>query len=153
MGKISLLYVVSFCLLLCAAPAMAEINWLKLDEGKSLSASEGKPIIIDFFFGKGCPRCENLDKKVYHNPDIAKKITDDFIPVRVDLTKKLTEQETALGNQYNFRNDCLLLFLDHKGNIIKDSGGKNLCFAREIEPEQFILYLDYIKEEYKEHKF
>ncbi len=152
MVKRCLLYAFSFCLLLTAVPAMAEIKWMTLDEGRSRAATEHKPMIVDFFYGKGCSRCENLEKKVYQNSDIAKRISDDFIPVRVDLTKKLSEEETALGNQYNFKNDCLLIFLDDKGNIIKGPGEKNLCFAREIEPEQFNQYLDMIEEGYKSHK-
>src|SRR5208337_339021 len=107
MTKRSLLYVISFFLLLTAVPARAEIKWLTLDDGRSRAASEQKPMIVDFFYGKGCSRCENLEKKVYENPDIAKRISNDFIPVRVDLTKKLTDEETDLGNQYNFKKDCL----------------------------------------------
>ncbi len=137
------------CLFFAAMPAIAEMQWYKLDEGLKMAASEHKPVIIDFFYGKGCPRCEFLQKQVYDNPAIAKKISDNFVPVRVDLTKKLTAEETALGNQYDFKNDCLLLFLDDNGKIIKAPTGKKLCFADSIEPEQFMQYLDMVKERYK----
>ncbi len=149
MAKRGLVFIVFFCVLLAALPAMAEIHWYQLDEGLKKAASEHKPVIIDFFYGKGCPRCEFLQKQVYDNPAIAKKISDDFIPVRVDLTKKLSDEETALGNQYDFKNDCLLLFLDHDGKIIKGPEGKRLCFADSIEPEQFMQYLDMVRERYK----
>ena len=149
MVKRGLVFVVFLYVLAVAVAAMAEIHWYSLDEGLKTAASEQKPIILDFFYGKGCPRCESLQKNVYNNPVIAKKISDDFIPVRVDLTKKLTAEETALGNQYDFKNDCLLLFLDHDGKIIKGPAGKKLCFVDSIEPEQFMQYLDMVREGYK----
>ncbi len=149
MDKRVVMFAASICLLLVAMPAIAAIHWYTLDEGLKMAASEHKPVIIDFFYGKGCPRCEFLQKQVYDNPAIAKKISDDFVPVRIDLTKKLSAEETALGNQYDFKNDCLLLFLDNNGKIIKGPGGKKLCFVDSIEPEQFMQYLDMVREGYK----
>lgn len=121
------------------------IKWLPLKEGMEKAKVEKKPMIVDFFFGKGCPRCEALQKGVYDNPTIAKKIMDDFVPIRVDLTKKLSPEEERLGNQYDFKNDCLLLFLDPQGTIIKDPSGKRLCFVENVEAEWFVKYLDMIK--------
>lgn len=149
MDKRCVMFAALICLFFAAMPAIAEIHWYKLDEGMKMAANEHKPVIIDFFYGKGCPRCESLQKQVYDNPALAKKIADDFVPVRVDLTKKLTAEETALGNQYDFKNDCLLLFLDHNGKIIKGPAGKKLCFVDSIEPEQFMQYLDMVREGYK----
>jgi thioredoxin-related protein len=131
------------------APATAEIQWLPLREGMEKAKAEKKPMIVDFFFGKGCPRCEALQKGVYDNPAIAKKIMDDFVPIKVDLTKKLSPEEEKLGNQYDFKNDCLLLFLDPQGTIIKDPSGKKLCFAENVEPDWFIKYLDMIRQQQK----
>lgn len=123
----------------------AEIKWVTLKEGVEKAKIEKKPMIVDFFFGKGCPRCEVLEKAVYSDASIARKVMDDFIPIRVDLTKTLTPEEEKLGNQYDFKNDCLLLFLDHEGNVMKDPGGKRLCFIDTVEPEAFIRYLDFVK--------
>jgi len=127
--------------------AKAEITWFPLKEGMEKARAEKKPMIVDFFFGKGCPRCEALQKGVYDNPKISQKIMDDFVPIRVDLTKKLSPEEEKLGNQYDFKNDCLLLFLNPQGVIIKDPLGKKLCFAENVEPEWFIKYLDMIKQQ------
>jgi len=131
------------------APAAAEIQWLPLKEGMEKAKDEKKPMIVDFFYGKGCPRCEALQKGVYDNPAIAKKIMDDFVPIKVDLTKKLSPEEEKLGNQYDFKNDCLLLFLDPQGTIIKDPSGKKLCFVENVEPDWFIKYLDMIRQQQK----
>jgi thioredoxin-related protein len=127
------------------AAASDEIKWFSLNAGMEKAKAEKKPMIVDFYFGKGCPRCEALQKGVYDNPTIAKKIMDDFIPIRVDLTKPLTDEEKKLGNKYDYKNDCLLLFLDDKANIIKDPSGKSLCFVSSVDAEWFVKYLDMIK--------
>jgi thioredoxin-related protein len=129
----------------CTAFASDEVKWFSLKEGMEKAKTENMPMIVDFFYGKGCPRCEKLETGVYSNPAIAKKIMADFVPIRVDLTKKLSKEEEALGKSYDFKNDCMLLFLDAQGNIIKDPGGKRLCFVDYVEPNAFIQYLDMIK--------
>ncbi|MBF0557665.1 MAG: thioredoxin family protein [Nitrospirae bacterium] len=145
----NLVFIACFYVLFAAAPAVAEIHWYSLADGLKMAAGENKPVLVDFYFGKGCPRCESLQKNVYDNPAIGKKISDDFIPVRIDLNKKLTAEETALGNQYDYKNDCLLLFLDQSGKLVKGPGGKKLCFADAIDPELFIQYLDMVRAGYK----
>lgn len=128
-----------------AFAASGEIQWVKLKHGMERAKAEKKPVIVDFFFGKGCPRCEILQKEVYGNPAIAKKIMDDFIPIMVDLTKSLTAEEEELGSKYDFKNDCLLLFLDYNLDLYKDPSGKRLCFIDKVDPDEFIGYLDMIK--------
>ncbi len=146
MKRLGALVFIGIVVLSAYAFGAGEINWLPLKEGMEKAKAEKKPMIVDFFFGKGCPRCEALQKGVYDNPAIAKKIMDDFVPIRVDLTKKkLSPEEEKLGNQYDFKNDCMLLFLDSGGNIIKDPSGKKLCFTENVEPEWFVKYLDMIR--------
>jgi thioredoxin-related protein len=144
-----LLAVIAVLVMSSQAFGASGVKWVSLKEGMAKAKTEKKPMIVDFFFGKGCPRCEQLEEGVYNNPAIAKKIMDDFIPIRVDLTKKLTAEEEKLGNQYDYKQDCLLLFLDSGGAIIKDPSGKRLCFAENVDPEWFIKYLDIVKKQQK----
>lgn len=127
------------------AVAADGVRWLTLSEGSARAKLEKKPMIVDFFFGKGCPRCEILEQGGYGDPAIAKRIMADFIPIRVDLTKELTKDEKALGDKYNYKNECLLLFLDSEGNIIKDPGGKPLSCATVIDSELLGRYMDTVK--------
>ena len=137
--------VILFALLFTSSAFAAEgVKWQTLTEGMAKAKAEKKPVIVDFFFGKGCPRCEFLDKEIYHNPAIAKKIMDDFVPIRIDLTKKLSAEEQSLGEKYDFKNDCLLLFLDREGKLVKE-GSKRLCFIDKVDPEEFMRYLDAAK--------
>jgi len=148
--KLWILAVTAVLLLSYHAFGFSEIKWFPLKEGMEKANAENKPMIVDFFFGKGCPRCEALQKGVYDNPTIAKKIMDDFIPIRVDLTKKkLSPEEEKLGNLYDFKHDCLLLFLDPQGGIIKDPSGKKLCFVENVEPDWFVKYLDMVRQQPK----
>jgi len=120
------------------------VKWFTLKEGTAKARAEKKPMCVDFFYGAGCPRCEKLEKGIYSDPQISKKINDDFVPIFIDLTKPLTKEEEDLGNTYDYKNDCLMLFLDPEMNIIKDPSGRKMCFVDHIEPEIFIAYLDMI---------
>lgn len=147
-----LLLVAVYILVACSYSYSADgLQWFSLKEGFAKAKLEKKPCIVDFFFGPGCPRCERMQKYVYNDPVIAKKIMDDFVPIRIDLNKPLTEEEDALGKKFDYKMDCLLLFLDYNGEVITDTLGKRLCFADSVDPEWFVSYLDMIKKQY-EHK-
>lgn len=137
---LTLILMVSFCV-----SASAEVKWYSLKEGMEKAKVEKKPVIVDFFFGKGCPRCEAIQKTVYDNAEISKKIMDDFIPVRVDLSKKLAPDEKALGDKFDYKDECLLLFLDYNGNVINGPKGQRLCFIDNVEPASFIENLEFVK--------
>ena len=47
--------------------------------------------------------------------------------------------------KYDYKSDCLLLFLDYDGNVIKNPEAGRMCFPDKIEPEVFIKYLDSVK--------
>lgn len=127
------------------------IKWHSLKAGKERAKMEKKPMIIDFSVAEGCQRCEAMQKNIYSKKEIADKINKEFIPVRIDLAKELSAEERKLGEEYDFKNDCLLLFLDSDGRIIKDPTGKRLCFMDAVDAEVFLKYLDYIKEGVKKN--
>ncbi len=122
------------------------IKWYSLEEGKVLAKRLNRPCVVDFHFSRGCPRCEKLEKYVYSNREIIHKLNTEFIPIRIELSGELTPEEKALGERFKYNNECLLLFMDPEGNVIKDPSGKNLCFVDYIEPEWFIRYLDMAKQ-------
>jgi thioredoxin-related protein len=146
-----LLVLLSFILLGAFTPSFASdgIHWYSLKEGMEKVKSEKKPSIVDFWFGVECPRCERMQKYIYNDPVIAKKIMADFIAIKIDLKKPLTEEEDALGKKFDYKMDCLLLFLDHNGEVLSDTQGKRLCFIDSVDPEWFVSYLDMIKKKYE----
>jgi hypothetical protein len=133
-------------------PAYAgEVNWHSLAEGQEMARSMKKPLLVDFAVPSGCDRCDFLQDNVYSVDEIVAKINRDFIPVFINLdasSHTLTPEEKRLGLQFDYRNDCLLLFLGPEGRIIKDPDGKEFCFAEEIEPEVFMDHLDYVRMKY-----
>lgn len=150
MNKISILAVL-FALVAGSAvfAAGGDVKWVTLKEGIIKARTEKKPMIVDFYYGKGCPRCEKLEKGIYSDPKIAKKINDDFVPILIDLSKPLSKEEDDLGGKYDFKNDCLMLFLDPEMNIIRDPSEKKMCFSDHIEPAIFIGYLNMVIERMK----
>jgi thioredoxin-related protein len=125
-----------------------KVKWHSLEEGSRIAKEQKKPMVVDFAIAKGCPRCEFLQKNVYGNDEIVNKINSDFVPVWIDLGKSITPGEKALGDKYDFKNDCLLLFLDHKGNVLRDPEGKHMCFKENVTAGEFNRFLDYVKEKY-----
>ena len=150
MKRIALLAILfAFVLSTSAFAIGGDVKWFTLKDGTAKAKDEKKPVMVDFFFGAGCPRCEKLEKFIYSDPKISKKINDDFIPIFIDLTKQMSKEEEALGNKFDYKNDCLMLFLDYDMNILKDPSGKKMCFVDHIDPDIFIGYLDMMKAQMK----
>lgn len=145
MKKIGILVLMLVLATNSLAMAAGDLKWFTLKEGMEKAKAENKTMIVDFFYGKGCPRCEFLQTKVYDDPGIAEKIRTDFIPIKIDLAKELNPEEEALGKKHEYKKDCLLLFLDPKGSLIVDPDGTKFCFIDKIDPDQFIRYLDKFK--------
>ncbi len=130
-------------------PAYApKVHWHTLVEGRQIASRDAKPMLVDFAVPEHCSRCQFLQDNVYSRDSIVAKINADFVPVWIDLSGELTAEERRLGEEFDYRNDCLLLFLDHRGAVLKDPQGRQLCFAEEIEPEVFIEYLDHVMRTY-----
>ncbi len=128
-----------------------KVNWHTLAEGREMARSAKKPMIVDFAVPEGCDRCDFLQDNVYNRDEIVDKINADFVPIWVNLdgaTHTLTEDEQNLGRKFDYRKDCLLLFLDHQEKVIEDPEGKQFCFVEEVEPGEFMKYLDYVRTEY-----
>lgn len=139
-------YLAIFLVFLFATGSFADtVSWYTLKDGAPKAKAENKPMIVDFWYGKGCPRCERIDKNVYSNSVIAEKIMADFIPIRVDMTREMTDEEKQLGERYDYKMDCMLIFCDPDGNAYTDPEGKKLCFVESIDPEWFVVYLDMVK--------
>ncbi|GAB4249048.1 thioredoxin family protein [Deferrisoma sp.] len=117
------------------------IPFYSLEEGKRLAAEQKRPIIVDFYAPEGCSRCDRFAKHIYNNPEIGRYITENFVLVRINLMGNMTRDEIALGRKYDYNYDCLLVFLDYRGEVIEDLSGKRMCFADFIEPEWFKQYL------------
>ena len=81
-------------------------------EGIIQSVLEGKPAILDFY-ADWCLPCKELDKRVFHDPDVV-RLSKKFITLRLDLTRRHPMQEEIMG-QYQVKGVPAVIFLNLNG--------------------------------------
>jgi len=86
-------------------------------EGIVQAIFENKPVIIDFY-ADWCLPCKELDKKVFHKPEVV-QLSKKFIMLRLDLTRRHPMQEEIM-RQYNLKGVPAVLFLDREGNELRE---------------------------------
>lgn len=64
------------------AKAPAAVKWVVLAKAEEVSRRTGKPIMYDFT-AAWCGPCHRLDDEVFANPQLAARINEQFVPVRV----------------------------------------------------------------------
>ncbi|UCD90205.1 MAG: thioredoxin family protein, partial [Desulfobacterales bacterium] len=74
-----------------------------------------KPVIIDFY-ADWCSPCRKLDEVTFHDAEIVKQAKQDFIMVKVDLTRKGNPIHQQLLRKYGVIGVPTVVFLNHQGN-------------------------------------
>ena len=109
------------------------VNWHPYsDRLLSEAAEKNKPVIIDFY-ANWCAPCRELDEVTFHHPDIVKLSKDDFIMVKVDLTKEDGQKYDRLLSKYNVKGVPTVIFLDKLGKEQKD-----LRMVDFLPPDEFL---------------
>jgi len=109
------------------------VNWHPYsDRLLSESAEKNKPVIIDFY-ANWCAPCRELDQITFHQPDIVKLSQDDFIMIKVDLTKQGNQDYDYLLKKYNVKGVPTVIFIDNLGKERKD-----LRLVDYIAPDKFL---------------
>ncbi len=125
-----------------AGPKAEPIAWRTLSAGKAEAMERNMPVLVDFYYGPECHRCKMFDQKVYADPECVARITKDFVPVRVDLSRELSAEEKELSKALESGGECMLAFLDPQGNVIKDVSGERICTLAMLSRREFMDYLD-----------
>ncbi len=135
-------FLLSACQTLSVEKRPELIQWRTLEVGKAEAAATGKPCLVDFFYSEECPRCAALLNGIYTDQSVADKINRNFIPIRVDLTRPLSKEERQVADEMNSGNECILLFLDPTGKVVKNHKGIAICTMDMMGKEEFVGYLD-----------
>jgi len=94
-----------------------------------------KPVIMDFY-ADWCAPCQELEQITFHHPEIMKLAENDFVMIKVDLTRKGNPINENLLRQYNVRGVPTVVFLDGQGRERKD-----LRVVNFLPPDQFIKHM------------
>ena len=89
------------------------------DELLSEAKRVKKPVIIDFY-ADWCSPCRELEEITFHDAEIVKQAKQDFIMVKVDLTRKGNPVHEQLLNGYEVKGVPTVVFFDREGNERSD---------------------------------
>lgn len=103
------------------------------DEILSKAKRLNKPVIIDFY-ADWCRPCRELEKITFHDAEIVKQAEQDFIMVKVNLTRKGNPIYEQLLKEYEVRGVPTVVFLDSQGNERHD-----LRLVDFLPPDQFLI--------------
>ena len=102
----------------------------RLEDGLAAAKAAGKPVFLDFT-GYGCVNCREMEARVWSDPEVLRRLRDDFVIValHVDDKTKLPESEWVLND---------------KGKPLKDVGRVNSYialhdFGVNAQPNYFLL--------------
>ena len=134
-----------------------------MDEALAAAKALNKPVMIDFT-GWSCANCRKMENEVWSNPDVLKRLKEDFILVSlyVDDKTRLPENEVitkpggevinTIGGKnldyeigaFNLNAQPLYKFVDNTGKPLSD-----VQYGYDPDIQKFISHLETVKAEYK----
>ena len=124
------------------------IEWYKYDKGLDRAKSKNKHIFL-FFRTRLCKWCNVMEKKVFVDKEVVRRLNKDFVSIKVDLDssdkvmelkgKKISDQDVA--RMYGVFSYPYSVFLEPNQKSIGVLPGYT-------EPENFLLLLEYIGDNY-----
>ncbi|WP_428773264.1 protein-disulfide reductase DsbD [Vibrio sp.] len=101
-----------------------EVNFIRiasvneLNQQLELAKQAGKPVMLDFY-ADWCVACKEFDKYTFHDPDVAKKLSE-FVLLQADVTKNMP-QDIQLLETMNVLGLPTIDFWQADGTPLKDA--------------------------------
>lgn len=92
-----------------------------------------KPVIIDFY-ADWCSPCLKLDKATFHDPEIVKQAGQDFVMIKVNLTRGGNPVDERLLREYGIKGVPTIVFLDNQGKELPA-----LRLVDFVPPNEFLM--------------
>jgi thiol:disulfide interchange protein DsbD len=109
------------------------IDWRPYsDETLQQATAQGKPVIIDFY-ADWCTPCRELEEVTFHHPDVVRQARQDFVMVKIDVTKGGDPLHEKLLKEYGVKGVPTIVFLDARGEERSD-----LRLVDFLPPEPFL---------------
>ncbi len=90
------------------------VAYFTLEEGLAAAKALNKPIMLDFT-GHSCANCRKMEKEVWKDPEVLKRMRDDFV-----LVSLYVDESTELPLAEQFKNK--------DGDVIVTEGDRNLLY-------------------------
>ncbi|RXQ90987.1 thioredoxin family protein [Ancylomarina salipaludis] len=131
-------------------------GYFDMDEAKAAAKAQNKPLFIDFT-GHGCVNCREMESNVWSNPEVLRRLRDDYVIVAmyVDDKKELPKEEWIVSNydgktkktlgkknanyqieNYNVNAQPYYVLLDNEGKALHTPR------AYDLDVDAFIKFLD-----------
>ena len=98
-----------------------------------------KPVIIDFS-AAWCAPCRELDEVTFRNGEVVKQAAQDFVMVKIDLTRRGTPGIERLLEKFEVKGVPTVIFLDRRGQERRD-----LRLVDYLPPGQFLIRMAEVK--------
>jgi thiol:disulfide interchange protein DsbD len=136
--------------------------YFDLDEGLAASKALNKPVMLDFT-GHSCSNCRKMEEEVWKNPEVLKRMKDDFVlvslyvdestelPIKEQYTNSNGESITTVGgknldyeiSKFGFNAQPLYMFLDSDGKPLSD-----VKYGYDSDVQKFLAHLEEVKKAY-----
>ena len=148
-----------------AVKSLGLVTYFDYDEAVAASKKLKKPIMLDFT-GINCSNCRKMESQVWSQPEVTKRLKEDFIVVSlycdfnsIDLPKELqhfskdlNSQVVTLGDKnaelqaakFESSTQPVYFYVDENGNKLADKG-----YSYNPDVQKFIDHLDSVKANYK----